>query len=231
MSKEFFPTFSSQDRAPEASFEMEWPELQPKTYVPSVRGCLKELEEKALKQTREKALFIEKEAFEKGFAQGEKDGLELGKRRVEATVQQLHHLLQEITRQREDLYQTFEREMLQLAFSIARKVIHHEVTLKEEVISATLREAFRHVSDRRKVAVHVHPIDYQYLMTHPDHFPFASGEEGIKVMEDPSITRGGCLLETSFGVTDATLESQVDEIVSSVWEEWKRSNQPSDGTG
>jgi flagellar assembly protein FliH len=231
LSKEFLPAFSSQAKALEASYEMEWPELQPKTYVPSLQGCLKELEEKALKQTREKALFIEKEAFEKGYAQGEKDGLELGKRRIETTAQQLLHVLREIAGQRDGLYRAFEKEMLQLTFSIARKVIHHEVMMREEIISGVLREAFRQVADRRKVTVHVHPIDHHYLMTHPDHIPFASGEEGIKVIEDPSVTRGGCLLETSLGAIDATLESQVDEIVSLVWEEWKRSRPSSEGAG
>jgi flagellar biosynthesis/type III secretory pathway protein FliH len=40
----------------------------------------------------------------------------------------------------------------------------------------------------------------------------------VKLVEDHSITRGGCLFEAPFGETDATIEGQFDEIVSRIWE-------------
>jgi flagellar biosynthesis/type III secretory pathway protein FliH len=35
---------------------------------------------------------------------------------------------------------------------------------------------------------------------------------------DPAISRGGCYLETSLGAIDATLETQLDQIASLIWE-------------
>ena len=37
-------------------------------------------------------------------------------------------------------------------------------------------------------------------------------------MADPSLLRGGCLIETLFGDIDATLESQLDQITAGIWQ-------------
>jgi flagellar assembly protein FliH len=190
---------------------------------------LKELEEKVLKQAKEKSVFIEKEAYEKGFAQGEKDGLELGQRRIQPVIHQLEAILLNIEAQRRDLYKAFEREMLQLVVEISKKVIRHEVTLNGDILLATLQEALQYVVDRRKMVVHLNPVDYQYLLAHPEGFSLPLDEAGgVKLVEDPSITRGGCFLGTTFGEIDATVESQVHEIASLIWAQWERSGQGSD---
>jgi flagellar assembly protein FliH len=229
LSKKFTSSYSLPEIPQENAFQLEWPQLQPKGYAPSFHRYLQELEEKVLKQTREKSLFIEKEAYEKGFAHGEKDGLELGQRRIETVIHQFQEILLEMERQRKDLHRTFEKEMLQLVLNISKKVIRHELTLHEGVILATLQEALQCVVDQKKIVVHLNPADYQYLLAHPEGLPLTLDEaRGVKVIEDHSITRGGCLLETSFGEVDATVESQFEEIVSLIWEQWEQSGQRSD---
>jgi len=229
LSKKFTSSHSLPKISQEGTFQLDWPQLHPKTYASSFHQYLKELEEKVLKQAREKSLFIEKEAYEKGFAQGEKDGLELGQRRIETILTQFKEILTEIERQRKDLYKAFEREMLLLVLDIGKKVIRHELKLDEGIILATLQEAIQYVVDRRKLVVHLNPVDYQYLLAHPEGLSLPLDEAGaVKVVEDHSITRGGCFLETSFGEVDATVESQFNEIVCLIWEQWERSGQRSD---
>jgi flagellar assembly protein FliH len=229
LSKKFTSSHSLPKIPQEGTFQLEWPQLQQKAYASSFHQYLKELEEKALKQAREKSLFIEKEAYEKGFAQGEKDGLELGQRRIEIMIHQFREILLDIERQRKDLYKAFEKEMLQLVVDISKKVIRHELKLHEDIILATLQEALQYVVDRRKLVVHLNPVDYQYLLAHPEGLSLPpDGAGGVKVIEDHSITRGGCFLETSFGEVDATVESQFNEIVCLIWEQWERSGQGSD---
>ena len=229
MSKKFSSDLFHQQPGQEPTFQIVWNDLQPKTYTSSFQKTLKDLETKLLKQSREKALLIEKESYEKGFAQGEKDGFEVGQRRLETVIRQFENILLEMERQRSDLCRTHEKEMLQLVLSISKKLLHDELPFHEEGIRATLQEAFQHVVDRKRVIVHLHPMDYQYLLNHPEGFPFLHEEEkGVKVIEDSTITRGGCFLETSFGEIDATLESQFDEIVSLIWKRFESSRPLSD---
>jgi flagellar assembly protein FliH len=203
----------------DASFQLAWPQLNAKKYSPQFEQHLKEMESKVLQQAKERILLLEKEAYEKGFAQGEKNGSELGQKKIETIVHQLNNLLTEIERRRIDLYKNYEKEMVQLVLSIAKRVLHREVDIHEDVVLFTLQEAFKYVVDKREVVVHLNPVDYQYLLSHRDRLSLAVEEmRGIKMIEDPAITRGSSLLETSFGDIDATFESQFEQIASLIWQ-------------
>ena len=233
MSKVFIPQFSppgetsrefrGEGLSPEAGqnqvMPVDWPCLQ--TSGDSLRWSqvMKEKEEKILKQVREKALEIEKEAYEKGFVQGEKDGAELGRKRGETVFDSFRQLALELERLHQDLYRRYEREMVLLVFALAKKVLRMDLPLREEPILKTLRAAFEYVVDPRKVIIHLHPKDHQHLITHPEGLPVGpkGGESHtIQFIADPTVTRGGCFLETSFGEIDATLETQLDQILSHV---------------
>jgi flagellar assembly protein FliH len=205
---------------PEAarSFSVTLPEFSAREYSPQFSEHLKELESKALKQTQEKCFRIEKEAYEKGFAQGEKDGMELGRKRFEGAVNQLGSLLVEMENQREALYRKYEQDMVRTVLAIARKLIHHSLEAYEDVVRLNLQEASRHVFDSKKVVLHISPADYRYLSSLPESLSAVAGEGGrVKVVENGSMTKGGCLLETSFGEIDATIESQLERVASFIW--------------
>ena len=225
MSKKFISDkIMAQGDLPEPSYQMVWHSLGTKHYSSAFMEHLRDAESKILKQAKEKALFIEKEAYEKGFAQGEKDGRELGQKRIETIQQQMTHLLEEFLCQREPLYKVYERDMLQLVLSISKKIIRHELQSNEEVILSTLQEAFKQIVDQRKVRICVNPVDFQFLHTHSDRWSLAEKVgHGVELTKDPSITQGGCVMETAYGDVDGTIEGQFDQIVSLIWEHFNES--------
>ncbi len=215
MSKKFTPDLFVQESSGKDSFEVAWPVLSPKPETFSLGPGLKELEARALKEVRERALQIEKEAYEKGFEQGEKDGRELGFKRLEVVLHQLEKVLAEMEQQKREFFKRAEREVLGLMLAIGKRIFRQASFVQEETIVAVLKEAFQYVTDREKILVRLNPMDYQYLLAHPDQVPSLFDEKGgVRMVEDPSITRGGCLLDSSFGEVDATFESQFDEMVS-----------------
>jgi flagellar assembly protein FliH len=192
---------------------------------------MKEKEEKILRQAREKALEIEKDAYEKGFAQGEKDGAELGRKRWETIFDSFRQLEVELGRIQENLPRHYEREMVVLVFAIAKKILRLDLPLREETLLKTLQAAFEYVVDPRNVIIHLHPKDHQHLITHPEGLPWGpKGAEShnIRFISDPTVTRGGCFLETSFGEIDATLESQLEQLFSQVGSSFAPPLTPSD---
>jgi flagellar biosynthesis/type III secretory pathway protein FliH len=42
----------------------------------------------------------------------------------------------------------------------------------------------------------------------------------FQLMEDPSIRKGGCILETGFGRINATIDDQLDEVVKVIDKEY-----------
>lgn len=213
-----FSSSSSPRSSKEPSFQIVWPTLDRRVRREEFDQRRKEIEAKLLKEAKERALVIEKEAYEKGFAQGERDGLELAQKRLETAVRPLRDLMISLEEERRKLFKAYEKELVSMVLAIAKRILRKELEGGEEIIGATLREAFDQVVDQGRVVIRLHPLDYHYLSNHPEWLPPKGEAAGrINLVEDASITRGGCLLETSFGEIDATFEGQFDQIVSAVW--------------
>ncbi len=215
-SREFVNQGSSQGEGNAPPSSLEWPIFQFREDGLEWNRDRKEKEEKVLKQAKEKGLLIEKEAYEKGFSQGEKDGLELAQKRFETILDSFGQILKKMERLHLELYGECEKEIIQIISAITRKILRYDWPLPEGVVRENLRAAFEYVIEPMKIVVHLNPKDHQSLLTHPHGLPW-SGSEGmdsIKIIPDPSVTRGGCFLETSFGEIDGRLESQLDHICS-----------------
>jgi flagellar assembly protein FliH len=181
---------------------------------PQVTRQVREIEAKVLQELRGKAAQIELEAYEKGFAQGEKDGLETGQKKLEVVLRQMGDLLGEIHNRREVLFRQCEKDMVEFALCVIKKILRREATERPDLIKDTLRAAFRRVEENRRTVLHLHPGDYKYLLAHPERLPFVLADrERIKILENDGLTAGGCLIETDYGVIDATVEGQFDHLV------------------
>jgi len=184
---------------------------------PQVTKQIQEIEEKVLQQLRNKADRIEHEAYEKGFAQGEKDGLETGQKKLEVVLRQMGELLADIDRRREVLFRQYEQGLIDFALCVIKRILRREAVLGPGIIKDTLWAAFRQVEENRQTVLHLNPVDYKHLLAYPHRLPFVWGDrERIKILEDNGLTAGGCLIETDYGVIDATIEGQFDHLIEQV---------------
>lgn len=184
---------------------------------PQVTRQVQKIEEKILQKLRGQAARIENEAYEKGFAQGEKDGMETGQKRLEVVLRQMAALLREIDDRREALFREDEQGLIEFALCVIKKIVRREGQLGAGIIKDTLRAAFRQVEENRRTVLHLNPADYKYLLAHPQGLPFVLGDrERIKILEDDTLSAGGCLIETDYGIIDATVEGQFDHLVAEV---------------
>jgi flagellar assembly protein FliH len=178
---------------------------------------MEEMQEQVYQELKKKAAQIEHEAYEKGFAQGEKDGQESGQKRLEVVIKQINALLSQMENQKKTLFQRFEQDMVEFAFCVIKKILQRESRLTAGVIKDTLSAALIKTEENRRIILHVNPLDYKYLLAHPDQIPWVLNDrERVKIIEDAAITPGGGLLETEWGVIDATLEGQFDRIVEQI---------------
>jgi len=225
--KPFLPQKFKEGPSSDASFQYLWPQMTSKKYSSQFHQYLKEVETKYLQKAKEKALLLEKEAYEKGFAEGEKNGMELGKKKIENILTHLDHLVAEMESRRTELCRKYEKEMIHLVLGIAKSILHREVGIREEVIARTLQEAMKLVTDRKGVQVHLNPLDSQFLLSQREKISFPSKEiKSIQMVEDPSISRGGCFLETTYGEIDATLEGQIRQVASLIFQNLEKAPLP-----
>jgi flagellar assembly protein FliH len=160
---------------------------------------------------------LEKTAYENGFLQGEKAGMEIAEQKTEAVRRRYGESILELGRVRTALYVQVEREVVKLAMEVAKKIVHREIQVDKDIIQTLVRVALSHVADKSAVTVHLNPLDYGYLLEQRAELSQSEGRD-ISLLADKSIERGGCLIQTECGEIDARLEDKFKEVEHSFFE-------------
>jgi flagellar assembly protein FliH len=169
--------------------------------------------ESIVRQAQDNAAQIEKEAYERGFGEGEKAGKEIGEKMAESLLKQYTARLVELNELRKQIFINSEREVVRLSLEIAKKVIKREISIDEEVILTLVKVTLNRLSDQAAVTIRLNPKDYHTMLDQQaSKTPLGRGNEGIKLIEDPLISRGGCVIETESGIIDGRIEEQLREI-------------------
>ena len=103
---------------------------------------------------KEKRARLEKEAYEKGFEQGRKDGLALEKRQMEEKGKLLDALMSEISQLKARICSESEGELLKLSMLVAKRIIREEVKIDSHIIGKTIQSALKYdypLEESRKV--------------------------------------------------------------------------------
>lgn len=159
---------------------------------------------------------LEREAFATGYAAGERAGLEAGNTRAEAVLRRLAQTLDDLRGLRGTMIRQTEQQMVQLALAIARRILRREATIDHDLLVAMARVALERVGDTGAATIRLNPEDYaQTVQRHGDHW---AGSR-VKIIADPGVSRGGCLVESEFGIVDAGVDAQFDEIARAMAED------------
>ena len=179
---------------------------------PPSAGTLPTLDEvRAAQQTH--LATLEREAFASGYAAGERAGLEAGTKRAEAMLRRLAQTLDELKALRETLIRQTEQQMVQLALAIARKILRREATIDQDLIVAMARVALERVGESGIATIRLNPDDHaSTVQRHGDHW---AGSR-VKVVADPSVSRGGCMVESEFGFVDASVDAQFEQVAQAL---------------
>lgn len=156
---------------------------------------------------------IEIAAYENGFHQGEKAGLEIAEKKVEAMMKRYAEAIREIGKIKPTLYAQAERDVVRLALEVAKKVVHREVQVDREIVQTLIKVALNHVAVKSAVTIRLHPADYEFVSgERRASMPADESEREITLLADKSIERGGCLIETECGDIDARIEEEFREV-------------------
>lgn len=161
-------------------------------------------------QAQRKAEAIEREAYQRGFSQGEKAGLALGQQKNEPVRKALAQLLEEIASLRQSLLEKEEQFILRMGFLAACHIVHHEIDACDETVLDNVRAALHKVVRSAKVTLRVSPHEYKLVQSQlPDLLSRLAAHEDFAVESDAEVVRGGCFLSTESGDIDAQIDTQL----------------------
>jgi flagellar assembly protein FliH len=158
----------------------------------------------------------EQAAFERGLAEGERRlGEQLLHQRTELLELQngvlaaLREAVPQVVRQSEST-------LIQLALEVARKLVG-DLPVSAEMVEAAVRSALSQVKESAEFHVYLHADDLALLQkcNSPVLLP-GPGNEAVRFTVSPEVARGGCLVQTRFGVIDASRETKLELIRQSL---------------
>ena len=102
-------------------------------------------------------------------------------------------------------------EILSISVEIAKKIIKKELTQSPEVILESVKSILKGLSkEETKIMIKVNPIQVELLKSEvPEMAAMVGLEAKIAMIPDESVMEGGCVVTTTNGVVDATIETQL----------------------
>lgn len=156
------------------------------------------------------------EGLEKGLNEGEKIGSERTAQKLEPVLDSLRQVLLQLKSLRQDTYQRIEKEVVELALAIARKVICREIEVDKEVVVCVAREALAKVEDPGRITIKLNPSDLQFINeTKYQLSEMIENIDNVTLESEDRIQSGGCVVETDLGQIDARIEHQLQAVEES----------------
>ena len=158
-------------------------------------------------------------ARKEGFGRGHEDGYASGKEEVERLIDQVHSVISHAIEKRNDIIEESETQLVNLVLLIARKVVKVISENQKNVVVNNVIQALRKLKSRGEVVIRVNLADVKLASAHvKDFMRMVENVKSVTVVEDSTVDRGGCIIETDFGQIDARISSQLREIEEKIIE-------------
>ena len=157
----------------------------------------------------------QQEGHAEGYQRGYAEGLAGGRDEVLLRVQKLDQILGFISQPLERLDTAVEEELTWLATEIARRLVRRELRASPGEIVAVVREAVGLLPVAgADVQVRLHPDDARLIR---EVLSLGRDDEPVwRIVEDQTLSRGGCLVHTELSRIDATVEKRLGAVIATV---------------
>jgi flagellar assembly protein FliH len=163
--------------------------------------------------------------YEVGIAAGRAE-LQAQTAALAARVARLDEICNQLSRPLQIVEAEVEQQLILLALAVGRQLARRELKADPGQIAALIREAIgRLPAAAREVRVYLHPEDAAAIA---ERLSSPGPERAWTVVEDPTLTRGGCLVRSENSQIDARVESRVNAMVASMLGEERASARQTD---
>lgn len=170
-----------------------------------------------IRQAKARAEALEMEAYNQGMAKGQEEGRKIVTKKIEPLFDTLRNAIAELAQLRLSMVENHGKELLEMVFLIAEKIIHRSIQTSPDIVLDTVRAASRHLMETDEIHLRLHPSDFEYIREIETSLSGKlSGKKGFHIVEDSTIERGGVIIETEFGEIDATIRSQIEHMKEAV---------------
>ncbi|MBD8068300.1 flagellar assembly protein FliH [Bacillus sp. PS06] len=150
-----------------------------------------------------------KEGFEAGFLQGQQAGFE-------EYEQEISLAKEIVNKAKEDSLthiDTAEEIILALSLNIAEKIIGKQINDDQTAFLSLVKNGVKEVKEHSQISITVHPLNHQMLLDNKDELmAIMNKSSDLYIYPNHELKETDCIIESSFGRVDASVDSQLGEI-------------------
>jgi flagellar assembly protein FliH len=184
-----------------------------------VRREASSLAEKTISESQDKVDLVHEEARKTGYEEGREAGWQEGRAEADRVIERLHIILSKAIEKRFDILKDSEAQVVHLILQIAKKVVKVISENQKNIVINNAVQALQKLKNKSDVVIRVSLADLSLMTEHTkDIINMIENVKSITVMEDSTVDRGGCIIETDFGEIDARIAAQLREIEDRILE-------------
>lgn len=150
---------------------------------------------------------------QEAYQQGVTDGLAQQQEILAPVLTAFTQGCQNLVNLRQTLWDNSRAELINLTILLCEKILRQELATARNVIATTLQAALERAIESEEYYVTLHPDDLELAQAQePELIAAVRGLNRLVFKTDPSLTRGGCLLESTVGTVDATIPAQLASL-------------------
>lgn len=150
-----------------------------------------------------------------------KEGYEEGLQAAKYDIDSVKNAIGEFLNAKQAVCDSIAPDILDISLEIAKKIIKKEMTEDPQVLLDNIKDIMKGLSkEETKITLKVNPSQAAMLKQEvPEIMNYQGLEAKVIIVSDETVMEGGCVLTTTNGVIDATVESQlaiISEVLKSV---------------
>ena len=158
----------------------------------------------------------EEASYQRGRREGE-DALSEQLIQQRAEIAELQRgILESLSQAVPQVVKETETGLISLALEAARRIVAG-LPISAELVESVVREALHQAEDSAEIVIQLHPEDLALLRKHDSKILAGLPDKGpLRFVTSGEVTRGGCIVQTRFGLIDARREVKLEQLSQTV---------------
>lgn len=143
-----------------------------------------------------------------------KEGYQAGLEQASGDISEVKNAITAFLSAKQEVFEYIAPDILEISVDIAKKIIKREIQQDPSLILNNILEILKGLSkEETKITLRVNPQQVALLKTElPELMSTAGLDAKVLVVPDEELMEGGCMVTTTNGVIDATIETQLSVI-------------------
>lgn len=166
-----------------------------------------------VQEALEQAEISKKAVLDEARMNGYRDGSEKAKAEAESLKQQLKSREKALEAEYQNALEQMEPQLVEAITGIYEHVFHVELYAYREILVHLIASTLRKVDGNKEFLVHVSKEDYPYVNMQKRQLQAGmTGGVSLEIIEDVTMEKNACMIETEGGIFDCGLGTQLEEL-------------------